>query len=125
MSGGRLLTVESHSGRYEMAARNFSLAGVSDVVMQVAGHAPEIFPSVPEIMEGGFDMVFMDATKGQHGEYYRVIFDLLKPGALVVVDNVLSHAEQMHDFLEMISRDERVVGEVVRVGDGLWVGVKL
>jgi predicted O-methyltransferase YrrM len=124
-NGGKLITVESHAGRFGMAEGNFAEAGLSDSIMQIAGHAPEVFPTVPEINEGGFEVIFMDATKAQHIEYLRALLPLMKQGALLIADNVLSHAEKMQGFVELISQMPEMTGEVLKIGDGVLIACKL
>jgi len=125
VNSGVLITVESHVGRFEMAKRNILEAGLENEVKQILGHAPEVFSSTAEILEGGFDLVFMDATKAQHVEYLKVIFGLLKPGALIVADNVLSHVEKMQSFVDLINQMPELTGEVLKIGDGVLIACKL
>lgn len=124
-NGGVLITVESHAGRFEMAGRNFAEAGLSDSVKQIMGHAPEVFSIASEILDGGFEVVFMDATKAQHIEYLKALLPLLKPGALLVADNVLSHADKMRSFVGMINQMPEMIEEVLKIGDGVLVAYKL
>lgn len=125
VNGGVLVTVESHAARFEMAKLNFANAGLTENIKQIMGHAPEIFASAPEIIEGGFEMVFLDATKAKHIEYLEVLFPLLASGALLVADNVLSHAEKMQGFVEMVNQSPDMTGEVLKIGDGLIIARKL
>lgn len=124
-NGGVLTTVESHAGRFEKAKVNFAEAGVSAQVKQILGHAPEVFSSVQEIVEGGFELVFMDATKAQHVEYLKALLPLTGPKALIVADNVLSHADKMQSFVETINQMSEMTGEVLKIGDGVLVAYKL
>lgn len=123
--GGMLISIESHKGRYDMAAENFKIAGLEDTIKHVLGHAPEIFPEIVEIKEGNFDMIFMDATKSQHITFLEQTFDLLKPGGMIVADNVLSHAEKMVSFVEMINQNPGLISEVLNIGDGVLIAYKL
>lgn len=122
---GCLYTVESHQERFEMAANNFQLADLSLWIKQIKGHAPEVFVNDPEVALGDFDMYFFDATKKQHLDFLKMGFPLLKNGGLVVADNVLSHAKEMRTFLDYAEEMGSLRGEVVSVGDGLYLGVKL
>lgn len=121
---GRLFTVESHAERFELAGNNFREAEVENVIERVKGHAPEVFLTDERIRDGGFDMMFFDATKKQHVEFLDNALGLLVNGGLLVVDNVLSHGEQMREFLEVAKNSSLLTGEVINVGDGLFVAIK-
>lgn len=121
---GRLITVESHAGRFELARENFAEAGLDGYVSQIKGHAPEIFPH-PEISAGGFDLVFLDATKEEHSEFLKGVLPLMNEGALLIVDNVLSHREAMEPFMQMVRKNTELIFEVMSAGDGLLIGYKV
>lgn len=116
-----LITVESHLGRYNLAKNNFAKAGLESFVKQTLGHAPEVFSTVPEIMAGEFDLVFMDGTKSQHSDYLKAILNLVKVGGLIIADNVLSHWDKMQVFVEMVNQMPELEGEVVKIGDGVML----
>lgn len=99
-SGGVLYTVESHAERFATAEKNFARAGVEGLVHQVKGHAPEILSS----LEGGFDMVFLDATKMEYQSYVDFLYPKLSIGAIVVADNCVSHGDDlyMQKFLQFM-----------------------
>ena len=121
---GRLFTIESHNERYRLASENFKKAGVDSVVIQILGHAPEVFLTEKALMDGGFDLVFMDATKKQHKEFLNGIFDLLNLGGVIVVDNVLSHWGEMQSLVDYVDGIESLDSQLVRVGDGLLMMIK-
>lgn len=64
---------------------------------------------------------FFDATKNEHVSYFEAVFPLMQPGGMIVVDNVISHAEEMAEFLDMLKNHEKLECELVRVGSGLLV----
>jgi caffeoyl-CoA O-methyltransferase len=57
-------------------------------------------------------------------EFYDLVVPRLTPGGLLVADNVLSHAEQLHNFVEGARRDHRVDAAVLPVGKGLLVCIR-
>jgi len=122
--GSMLMTVESHKERYAMAEENFQKAEVDKVVRQVMGHAPEVFETDEGIKAGGFDLIFLDATKKQHLEFLKQGYQLLKPGGLIIADNVTSHWEVMQHFVDAAEAMPDLKGEVLAVGDGLYIGAK-
>lgn len=84
-AGGEVVTCEVSPRHAEVARANLDRAGVGDRVRIVLGPALETLPGV----EGPFDMVFVDADKVSNAEYLDHAVRLSRPGALVVVDNVV------------------------------------
>ena len=121
---GCLYTVESHEERFALAGDNFAKAGVGGCVKQIKGHAPEIFGACSDIEEGEFDLLFFDATKKQHLEFLAKGLPLLKVGGVVMADNVLSHWDEMKHFVAYAEDVPGLSGDLLRVGDGVYVAVK-
>jgi predicted O-methyltransferase YrrM len=116
LEGGRLWTVESHAERFEMAKANILEAGVGDKVLQVKGHAPEVLGEVPDEI----DFAFFDATKNEHGQYFDAVLPKMRKGGVIVVDNVISHREEMGRFLNRMKRELECVE--IDVGKGFLLG---
>lgn len=121
---GKLYTIESHQERFELAGKNLLEAELSSWVSQILGHAPEVFTNSPEISEGQFDLLFFDATKKQHLDFLKGGMPLLKEGGLIVADNVLSHWEEMQHFVRHADQLDELNGDLMRIGDGVYLGVK-
>jgi len=112
---GVLYTIESHGKRFEMAKENFKKAGFSNCIVQIKGHAPEVIPEI----YGKWDLVFFDATKCEHNQYFESILPNLKKGSILIVDNVISHKNAMRDFLEKIENvKEFLVEKHEKLGQG-------
>jgi predicted O-methyltransferase YrrM len=122
---GCLVTIESNLDRYNLAMANFKLAEVESRIVQILGHAPEVIIQNELISRQKYGLVFMDATKKQHGEFLDAVWPLLEVGGVLVVDNVLSHAEKMQSFVEKIKQFPDLQWELLKVGDGLIVGVRI
>ncbi|ODU00471.1 MAG: methyltransferase [Pseudonocardia sp. SCN 72-86] len=82
---GEVVTCEVSPRHAEVARANLDRAGVGERVRIVLGPALETLPGV----EGPFDMVFVDADKVSNAEYLDHAIRLSRPGALVIVDNVV------------------------------------
>jgi predicted O-methyltransferase YrrM len=121
---GKLYTIESHPGRYALAGENFAKAGVNEFIVQVKGHAPQILKEIPEIMAGEFDLVFLDATKREHVAYFKEIADLVRPGGMIIADNVISHQEKMLEYVDYLKESKDFASEIVPVGTGLMISLK-
>ena len=127
--GGHMHTIEIDDELAETASSFFKKAGLSNVITLHIGNALEIIPQIDEI----FDLVFIDAAKNQYLDYYNAVFDKLKQGGFIVVDNILWYGKvadpliqdettmMMRDFNAFIRDDERVEKAIVKNRDGLFV----
>ena len=79
-----------------------------------------------------YDMVYIDANKREYCEYYESVFDMVRPGGLILADNVLWDGKVWADplpqdrqtlgiarFNDMVAADERVESVILPVRDGL------
>lgn len=91
---GRLITVEYEGHHAEFARREFETAGVADKVEIVKGAALDVLPEIASrVGPGGVDFAFVDAIKSEYVEYFRILKPLIKPGGLLVADNVYGTGE--------------------------------
>ena len=117
---GRLWTVESHEGRFEEADKNFERAGLSGYVELIKGHAPEVLGDI----EGEFDMVFLDATKGEYVDFAEVLVPRMRSGGLLVADNCTTHAEELREFMAYVRDDSRLESILLPFDHGLMLCIK-
>ena len=119
--GGRVLSVEHDPSKVEAWHRNIEEAGLEDWAELIEGDAKEVVPEINDV----FDLVFLDAEK----EDYEVLFHLartkLEPGALVVADNVTSHAETLGAYSLARQSDPTLVSVTVPHDRGLELSVVL
>jgi predicted O-methyltransferase YrrM len=101
--GGRLITLESSARHAEVAIANITNAGLSDRVDVVLGEALDTLGS---LVEGSFDLVFLDADKANNPEYLQWSLRLTHPGSVIVADNVVRGG----DVLDATSIDPTIVG---------------
>lgn len=88
-AGGRLVTLELDPRHAEVAAANLARAGVADRVDILVGPALDSLESMRCEGAAPFDLVFIDADKERSREYLECAIDLARPGALVIVDNIV------------------------------------
>jgi len=129
--GGRLVTLEAERRHAEVARLNLARAGVADRVEVRVGQALELLPRVESDGLGPFDFTFIDADKPSNSEYFRWAVRLSRPGALIVVDNVVRGGKVAHGsdpdagvqgvrgLVDLLSHDGRVRAAVLQT-----VGVK-
>jgi caffeoyl-CoA O-methyltransferase len=136
--GGRLIACELSEEYAEIAARNFEAAGVADRIEIRIGPAIDTLRALPE--REVFDFAFIDADKPGYPDYYEESLARLRPGGLIVLDNVLTggavlpgadigHYSQesvttMRALNDRISDDERVDVAMVGIADGLTLARK-
>lgn len=103
---GTVITLEASREHAEVAVRNFATAGVANRVRLVEGAALDSLPRLADESAGPFDFVFIDADKVNNAAYLDWSVRLAKPGAVIVVDNVVRGGA----VADPDSRDEGVLG---------------
>jgi predicted O-methyltransferase YrrM len=119
--GGSVVSLEVEAERTEMARSNLSDAGVlsfvelriEDAGEALAGYADE-----------AWDLIFLDAERPAYVGYWPDLVRVLRPNGLLVVDNTLSHANQLVEFSELVHDHERVTSTLLTVGAGVLLVVK-
>jgi predicted O-methyltransferase YrrM len=88
--GGRLITVEPEPRHAEFARAEFQRAGVADLVTIRREPALDLLPTLArELGPASIDVAFIDAIKTEYPEYFRLLKPLIRPGGLLLADNVL------------------------------------
>ena len=117
--GARMVSVEIDADRTEQARGNLERAGLTaDLRTQDAG---ELLRAADE---GAWEFVFLDAERPAYAGYWPDLLRALAPGALLVIDNVISHAEQVEAVPALIEAEPTVTTALVPIGAGLRVVVK-
>ena len=100
--GCQIVTIENYEKRIPIAKANFERAGKQEQITLLEGDATEILPQ----LEGQFDMIFMDAAKGQYINFMPQVLRLLKTGGVLVSDNVLQDGDiiESHYIVERRNR---------------------
>jgi predicted O-methyltransferase YrrM len=104
--GGKVVTLEAMPRHAEVARANFALAGVADRIELRLGFALDSLAALAREGSEPFDLVFIDADKGNNPHYLDWAVKLGRPGTLIITDNVVRDGE----ILNSASRDEDVVG---------------
>lgn len=127
-----LVTIENYEPRIAEARENFTNSPFADKITFLPGDAAKIIPS----LEGEFDLVFIDAAKGQYPDYLTLVDPMMRPGGVILADNILQDGfllmpkealcrrnrtihKRVREYLDMVCRDKRYVTDVLPVGDGL------
>jgi len=104
---------------------NLQKVGLENTVTCIEGDALKTLPK----LEGEFDFVFIDAVKQDYMKYLKLIEPKLKPGAVVVGDNVIRSARAMKDFLDYIQNSPDYDTVIIRASmekkDGMSISYKI
>jgi caffeoyl-CoA O-methyltransferase len=119
--GGRVLSIEHDPAKCEAWRRNVTEAGLEQWVELIEGDALEAIPAIDDV----FDVVFLDAEKESYEQLFQLARKKLEPGALVVADNVLSHAETLGAYSEARQADPTLESVTVPLDRGLELSVLL
>ena len=135
--GCQIVTIENYEKRIPIAKANFERAGKQEQITLLEGDATEILPQ----LEGQFDMIFMDAAKGQYINFLPDILRLLSPGGLLISDNVLQDGDiiesrfavtrrnrtihaRMREYLYELKHHPELETVILPVGDGVTLSTK-
>ena len=133
-----IVTIENYDKRIPIARANFEFAQKSNQITLLEGDAAEILPTLTE----QFDLIFMDAAKGQYINFMDDVLRLLAVDGVLVSDNVLQDGDiieshyiverrnrtiykRMREYLYELTHRDDLVTSVLPVGDGITVSVKV
>jgi predicted O-methyltransferase YrrM len=145
--GGHLDTLELNDELEDLILEGFERAGLQDVIELHIGDCKETLKALradmglPETGDNGqvdqdkmYDIVYMDANKREYCEYYDLVFDMVRPGGLILADNVIWDGKVCQDplpqdkqtlsivkFNDMVSADPRVESVILPLRDGINV----
>lgn len=130
---GKIVTIEQDAVRIDVAYDFIARANMSERIQLLDGDASNILLQ----LEGTFDMVFIDAAKGQYFDYLTKIIDNLSYGAVIIADNVLFRGmvmseepplkryrtivKRLREYLDFVSHDPRFSTTIHYEGDGLAI----
>ena len=135
--GCQIVTIENYEKRIPIAKANFERAGKQEQITLLEGDATEILPQ----LEGQFDMIFMDAAKGQYINWLSDVMRLMKNGGVLISDNVLQEGDiieshylverrnrtiykRMREYLYELKHNPSLITSIIPLGDGVTVSVK-
>ncbi|WP_287146243.1 class I SAM-dependent methyltransferase [Aeromonas sp.] len=119
---GRVTTIELDEGKRALACTNFQRAGLSPWITQLAGEAGALLAELPT---EGYQLVFLDSDRQHYRAWWPQIRRLLAPRGLLVVDNAISHRDEMGEWMSEVQRDPAFQSTLVPVGKGEWLVVRL
>ena len=132
-----ITTIENYEPRIPIALKNFEDNNKKDVITLIEGDALKILPTLND----EYDLIFMDAAKGQYINYLPDLIRLLKSGGTLISDNVLQDGDiieskyaivrrnrtihnRMREYLYELKHNDALTTAILPVGDGITVSVK-
>ena len=134
---GHITTIENYEKRIPIARENFKRAGYEEKITLIQGDALEVMKE----LEGPFDLIFMDAAKGQYIHYLPEALRLLDKDGILMSDNVLQDGDiiesrfaverrnrtihsRMREYLYELKHHEQLQTTIIPLGDGVALSIK-
>lgn len=133
----RIKTIEINESHAYEAWLNFKEAGVDGQIQGIVGDAVDLIGK----LDMAFDLIFLDAAKGQYLAFFESALALLNPGGLIVADNVLLNGwvanhdliphrrmktmvHRMTDYIELVMNHPALSSSIIPLGDGMALSLK-
>jgi len=134
---GKIVACDVSEEYTSIARRYWQQAGVADKIDLHIAPALETLDSLLAAGEAGtFDFAFIDADKGNYENYYERSLELIRPGGLIAIDNVLwsgkvadpeiqdNQTNKIRAFNRKLHQDSRITLSLVPIADGLTLAIK-
>lgn len=135
--GGHITTIENYDKRIPIARANFKRAGKEEQIDLIEGDALEVMHG----LKGPYDLIFVDAAKGQYIHYFPEVMRLLGTDGVLVSDNVLQEGDiiesrfalerrnrtihsRMREYLYELKHHDQLQTSIIPLGDGVALSVK-
>jgi len=135
-----ITTIEKYEKRFPIAEENFNKSGYLERITFIKDDADNV---LTEMTDGGqqFDLIFMDAAKGQYINFLERVKKLMPSGGLLISDNALQDDEliqskyavtrrnrtihnRMREYLYALTHDDDLITTILPIGDGVTISVK-
>ncbi|MFZ6751311.1 O-methyltransferase [Undibacterium sp. Ren11W] len=116
--GGKVTTVELSDTKVELARTTFGRSELADVIDLFHGEAGQFLASSDS---ESFDFIFLDSERSEYLAWWPEIKRVLRRGGSLVVDNATSHAQELAEFIALVSSLPDYVSVVVPIGNGEFI----
>ena len=132
----QVVTIEMDEERAAEAEENIKIGGFDKKITLIKGNALTVLDQITE----SFDLIFVDAAKGQYNNFLPKCLKLLKPRGILVSDNILYRGTvaqtgfiprkhrtiivNMKEYLKTLSENENLTTSIIPIGDGVAVSLK-
>lgn len=133
----KVKTIEIKEESYNIALKNIEKMGLNSNIEVINADAREYLINIDEKKEQ-FDVVFIDAAKGQYLVFLENAIRLVKNGGIIIADNVLfkgmvlsdynehknrTAVNRLRNYLKIINEDKRLKSTLLEIGDGIAVSI--
>lgn len=118
---GKVVTVDQSAYKAERARENFKRVALDEWIEFHLGEAWDILKQQPD---RSFGLIFLDSSRKQYVEWWQELQRVLAPGGLLVVDNAVSHAQEIEPFKQIVQQTPGYVTSVVPIGNGELLALK-
>jgi len=136
----RITTIDRYDVMIEKAKANFKKLGLEDRITLIEGSALYVLENLTE--NEMYDLIFLDASKGQYINFLPHCLRLLKPQGILISDNILQKGDiakkreeivkrhrtiykNMQDFLYALTNSDNLQSTIIPIGDGIGLTVKM
>jgi predicted O-methyltransferase YrrM len=135
--GGKIDTIDRSEKMTLLAKENIKKARMEDRINIITGDALDVL----QCLDKSYDMIFMDAAKGQYSEFLPECLRMLKSNGVLFSDNVLykgmvasdelivfrkkTIVKRMREYLEVICNSEELDSSIIPIGDGVAISYKI
>ena len=133
----RITTIENYEKRIPIARENFRKAGRESQITLLEGDAQEVLKTLEE----SYDLIFMDAAKGQYIHFFPEVLRLLEKGGILISDNVLQDGDiiqshfaverrnrtiykRIREYLSVLKNSDELESAILPLGDGVALSVR-
>lgn len=119
---GKVTTIELSEYKFNLAAKNFKRSDLSSTIKQVLGDAGDF---LSETDNNSYDLIFLDSERPEYPNWWPDLKRVIRPGGLLVVDNAISHSDEMAPFISLIESDPDFTTSLVPVGKGEYLATRV
>lgn len=129
-TNGKVITVEFHKCRYDVAVENFKLCKLDNVIEAKQGMAIDTIIDLKKedynsTEERFLDFAFIDANKAQYITYFELIDKIIRKGGIIAFDNMISHKEKVKDTLEALQKNPDYQIQMMNFEAGLLLALRI
>ena len=119
--GGKVTTVELSEYKFDLAVHNFQRSGLSSAITQIRSDAGLV---LADSLDESFDLIFLDSERSEYPGWWPDLRRVLCKGGLLIVDNAISHKDQIEPFVALVGDDKEFTACLVPVGNGEYLATR-
>ncbi|MBN2852349.1 MAG: O-methyltransferase [Clostridia bacterium] len=133
---GSIETIEIDSDLALIARDNIKKADLAQVISVIVGEGTDVLTNIDK----KYDMIFIDAAKGQYETFFDLCSPMINPGGIIISDNVLYRGmvargetvprrkkhlvERLDQFIKKVMEDDRFDSSLLSIGDGVLLSYR-